>query len=74
MRSVFSVKREGAIARTEEAPDYKPKLDERAGELLEVDLNTRPAATLPEKREFLERVERVRVSDSTISRMLRRLG
>jgi transposase len=38
------------------------------------DVEERPAATLPERREFLERVAGVRVSDSTISQTLRRLG
>jgi transposase len=41
---------------------------------LEADLEERPAATLPQRREFLERVAGVEASDSTISRMLKRLG
>jgi len=42
--------------------------------LLEADVEERPAATLLERREFLEKAAGVRVSDSTVSRMLRRLG
>jgi hypothetical protein len=45
---------------------------------LEADLRERPAATLPQRlpqrREFLRRVAGVRVSDSTVSRMLKRMG
>jgi transposase len=52
----------------------KPKMDETARRLLESDLEERPAATLPQRREFLRRVAGVRVSDSTVSRVLKRMG
>jgi transposase len=52
----------------------KPKMDESATKLLEADVERHPAATLSERREFLQKVAGVRVSDSTLSRMLRRLG
>ena len=77
---VSSVKRYAATAREghslapKRRPGSKPKLDERSRKLLEADLEERPAAMLPERREFLERVAGVQVSDSTVSRMLRRLG
>jgi transposase len=54
-------------------PGSKPKMDERARRLLEADLEERPAATLVERREFLKKVAGVSVSESTVSRMLRRL-
>jgi transposase len=66
--------REGRSLAPKRRPGSKPKLDERARKLLEADLQERPAAILPERRAFLERVAGVRVSDSTVSRMLRRLG
>ena len=66
--------REGRSLAPKRRPGSKPKLDKRATKLLEADLEERPAAILPERREFLERVAGVRVSDSTVSRMLRRLG
>ena len=66
--------REGRSLAPKRHPGSKPKLDERAKKLLEADLEERPEATLPGRREFLERVAGVRVSDSTISRMLKRLG
>ena len=67
--------REGKPLAPKKRPGSKPKLDEAARRLLEADLEKRPAATLPERREFLSRVAGgVRVSDSTVSRMLKRLG
>jgi transposase len=50
------------------------KMDERASRLLEDDLQARPAATLCERREYLGQVAGLSVSESTVSRMLRRLG
>ncbi len=55
-------------------PGSKPKMDQRARRLLEADLEERPSATLSERREFLQKAAGVWVSDSTVSRMLRRLG
>jgi transposase len=56
-------------------PGLKPKLDGAARRLLlEEDLEERPAATLRQRREFLRRVAGVSVSESTLSRALRRLG
>ena len=55
-------------------PASKPKMDERATKLLEADVERHPAATLSERREFLQKAAGVGVSDSTVSRMLRRLG
>jgi len=77
---VSSVKRYVATAREgyslapKRRPGSRPKMDERARKLLEADLEERPAATLSERRAFLERAAGVWVSESTISRMLRRLG
>ncbi len=66
--------REGRSLAPKKRPGSKPKLNEAARKLLEVDLRERPAATLPERREFLRRAGGVEVSDSTVSRMLKRLG
>jgi transposase len=66
--------RQGKSLAPKKRPGSKPKLDEAARKLLEADLRERPAATLPQRREFLAQVAGVSVSDSTISRMLRRLG
>jgi transposase len=77
---ISSVKRYVATAREGKplAPKrrrgWRPKLDEVARKLLEVDLEERPMATLPQRRQFLGRVAGVLVSDSTVSRMLKRMG
>ena len=55
-------------------PGSKPRLDEGAIRLLEADLERRPTATLPHRREFLRRACEVEVSDSTVCRVLKRLG
>jgi transposase len=66
--------REGRSLSPRKAPGKRPKIDERARRLLEADLKERPAATLAQRCWFLERVAGVRVSQSTISRMLKRLS
>ena len=66
--------REGRSLAPKRHPGSKPKLDGPARRLLEADLEGRPAATLAERREYLGRVAGVSVSDSTVSRMLKRLG
>lgn len=65
---------EGHPLTPKKRPGSKPKIDERARKLLEQDVEKRPAATLSERSEFLDGVAGVSVSDSTVSRMLRRLG
>lgn len=78
--SLSSVKRyakmaeEGLSLAPKKRPGSKPKTGEEARRLLEADLEERPAATLADRREFLERVCGVRVSDSTLSRLLCRMG
>jgi transposase len=66
--------REGRPLAPKKRPGSKPKIDEGARRLLERDLKERPAATLPQRREFLRGAYGLEVSDSTVSRMLRRLG
>jgi transposase len=66
--------REGRTLAPKKRPGSKPKLDEGARKLLEANLEEHPEATLPQRREFLRRVCGVEVSDSTVSRMLRRMG
>ena len=77
----WTVKRYAAVAREgrplapKKRPGSQPKIDEVARRLLERDLKERPAATLPQRREFLRGACcGLEVSDSTVSRMLRRLG
>ncbi len=78
--SLSSVKRyakmadEGRPLAPKKRPGSRPKIGEDAKRLLEVDLETRPAATLSERCEYLQKVTGVKVSDSTVSRMLKCMG
>jgi transposase len=65
---------EGRSLVPKKRPGSKPKIDESARRLLEADMQERPSATLSERREYLRRVAGLSVSESTVSRMLRRLG
>ena len=65
---------EGRSLAPKKRPGSKPKMDEHARRLLEADLEERPAATLSERREFLRRVAGLSLSESPLSRMVRRLG
>jgi transposase len=66
--------REGRSLRPKRSPGRPPKTDQPARRLLEADLRDRPAATLSERREYLCSVAGLRVSESTVSRLLRRMG
>lgn len=66
--------REGEPLAPKKRPGSKPKLSEGARRLLEADLKQRPAATLPERCEYLKQVAGTQVSESTVSRMLKRMG
>jgi transposase len=65
---------EGSPLAPKRRPGLKPKLGKGARRLLEEDLERRPAATLRQRREFLRSVGGVSVSESTVSRALKRLG
>jgi transposase len=51
-----------------------PKTDQTAQKLLEEDVKERPTATVSERRRFLERTTGKALSDSTVKRLLKRLG
>jgi hypothetical protein len=51
-----------------------PKTDDTAEKLLEEDAKERPTATVSERRRFLERTTGKSLSDSTVKRLLKRLG
>ena len=74
VKRYFAAVRQGRSLSPKRRPGSKPKLNGAARKLLEADLRERPAATLPQRREFLRRAVGVEVSDSTVSRMLKRLG
>ena len=65
---------EGRSLSPGKAPGKKPKLDEKANKLLEADVQERPFAKLADRRQYLEKVAGVWVSESTLSRTLRKMG
>jgi transposase len=78
--SLSSVKRyvkavcQGRSLRPGKAPGKRPKLDEKARRLLEADVEERPFAKLKDRREYLQKVAGISVSESTLSRALRKMG
>jgi transposase len=73
--SLSSVKRyartagEGRSLTPKKNPGKRPTLGKGARELLEADLEERPAATLSQRRRFLRDVMGVLASNSTVSRL-----
>ena len=78
--SLSSVKRYTRIARQggsltpKKGTGRPPKIDETAKKLLEEDIKERPAATVAERRRFLEHLTGKPLSNSTVRRLLKRLG
>jgi transposase len=69
-----AARREGKPLAPKKHPGSKPKLDDGARKILEADLDERPALTLKDRRRFLEEMVGVSVSESTLSRLLRKMG
>ncbi len=69
-----AARREGRPLAQRRHPGSKPKLDQRARKLLEADVEDRPAITLKERCRFLTQMTGVSVSESTLSRLLRKMG
>ncbi len=78
--SLSSVKRYAKLAREGSSLSPKkgggrpPKVDEDATKLLEEDVKERPAITVSNRRCFLEHITGKSLSDSTVRRLLKRLG
>jgi transposase len=69
-----AARREGRPLTPKKHPGSKPKLDERARKILEADVQERPAVTLKDRRRFLKEMVGISVSESTLSRLLRKAG
>ena len=69
-----AARREGKSLAPKKHPGSKPKLDERASKLLEAHVEERPAITLKDRCRFLKEMVGVSVSESTLSRLLRKMG
>jgi transposase len=78
--SLSSVKRYSRIAcqgeslQPRKSPGRPRKADEKAQVLLEENVKERPAATISQRRRFLEHITTTTLSDSTVRRLMKRLG
>ena len=78
--SLSSVKRysrtasQGGSLEPRKSPGRPRKADEKAQLLLRKDVEERPAATISQRRRFLEHVTGTTLSDSTVRRLMKRLG
>ena len=66
--------REGRSLSPGKAPGKKPLLDQKARRHLEADVEERPFAKLADRQHHLKKVAGVWVSESTLSRTLRKMG
>jgi transposase len=78
--SLSSVKRYSRIAsqgqslKPRKSPGRTRKVDQKAQALLKEDVKERPAATISQRRRFLEHITGTDLSDSTVRRLMKRLG
>jgi transposase len=78
--SLSSVKRYSRLASQGESLTPRkgggrpPKADEATKRLLEEDIRNRPAATVAERRHFLENIAGKTMSEPTLRRLLRKMG
>jgi transposase len=78
--SLSSVKRYSRIAQQggsltpKKGSGRRPKVDTSTQKLLEEDIDKRPAAAVSERRRFLEHITGKTLSDSTVRRLLKRMG
>jgi transposase len=78
--SLSSVKRYSRIAREggslepRKSPGRPRKADQKAQLLLEKDVEERPSATISQRRRFLEHISGKSLSDSTVRRLMKRMG
>jgi transposase len=66
--------REGGSLEPRKSPGRPRKADQRAQLLLEKDVEERPSATIPQRRRFLEHISGKSLSDSTVRRLMKRMG
>ena len=69
-----AARREGRPLAPRKHLGSKPKLDQRATKILQADVEDRPSITLKERCRFLKEMVGVSVSESTLSRLLRKMG
>jgi transposase len=69
-----AARREGSSLTPKKHPGSKPKLDQHARKILQAHVEERPALTLKDRCRYLEEMVGVSVSESTLSRLLRKMG
>jgi transposase len=78
--SLSSVKRYSRIAQQggsltpKKGSGRRPKVDKNTQKLLDEDIEKRPAVAVSERRRFLEHLTGKTLSDSTVRRLLKRMG
>ena len=65
---------EETLSNREKAAGRPPKTDQTTRKLLEEDVKERPAATVADRRRFLHSTTGNTLSDSTVLRLLRKMG
>jgi transposase len=68
------MEREGSSLAPKKPPGRPRKAGQREEKLLAADLADRPAATTSERRSYLEHLTGASMSDSTVRRLVRRVG
>src|SRR3712207_5199216 len=66
--------RQGESLMPKKSPGRPRKLSESAQAFLEADVKERPAATISQRRRFLEHLSGTPLSDHTVRRLMKRLG
>jgi transposase len=66
--------RQGDSLTPKKSPGRPRKADQKAQVLLEADVKERPAATISQRRRFLEHLTGTTLSDSTVRRLMKRTG
>jgi transposase len=66
--------RKGESLTPKKSPGRPHKVDEKARALLVKDVEERPSATVSQRRRFLEHITATALSDSTVRRLMKRLG
>ena len=68
------MERDGVPLAPRKPPGRPPKSNDATRRVLEADLADRPAATASERRRYLEHMTGESMSDSTVRRLVKRLG
>src|SRR3712207_6414745 len=73
-RYARSARQQGDSLTPKRSPGRPRIVDEKAQVLLEEDVKERPGATIGQRRRFLEHITATHMSDSTVRRLMKRLG